>query len=475
MGILREKYKQCVQDETSFTRGEQYTPILSKYPEIEEEIISTLKKQRAVGQPLYGTTIQPLIKAIIKKRAPHLFDSTSKTSFNVSIDWTRCFIKRTLNWSYRASTTAAGKLPKDWEEQGKKMAQRVAYLSKLHDIPPSLVVNTDQTGMHLVPTGGSRTWEKKGSKHICVHGKEDKRQVTVVVSSTAEGILLPFQVVFTGTTFKSLPKMNDGRQTCEALGWDLTTSHNHWSTLQTCKDFVEKILQVYRVAQAKTLDLPHDQPLIWLIDCWSVHKSEEFLTWVKTKHPQILILFIPANCTAVLQPADIIIQRPLKHAFMLQFNSWTMDNINKQLEKGDEVFLDFKMSAIKPLLCSWLHKAWLHVFEKQDMIVKGWRQAGLLRSFEKTFQIEAMKDNIRSPLFPTMQDPSTTSIIEQEFTGEDGASDPNDSMEASMEQSLNRVSKLCAGPTKTASSMANLRAQARRAIQPPPASKRRPG
>jgi hypothetical protein len=29
--------------------------------------------------------------------------------------------------------------------------------------------------MHLVPTGGSRTWEKKGSKHICIHGKEDKR------------------------------------------------------------------------------------------------------------------------------------------------------------------------------------------------------------------------------------------------------------------------------------------------------------
>jgi hypothetical protein len=115
-GILRKKYKQCVQDETSFTRSEQHMPILSKYPEIEEEIISTLKKQRAVGQLLYGTTIQPLIKAIIKKRAPHLLDSTSKIGFNVSIDWTRCFIKRTLNWSYRASTTAAVKLPKDWEE-----------------------------------------------------------------------------------------------------------------------------------------------------------------------------------------------------------------------------------------------------------------------------------------------------------------------------------------------------------------------
>jgi hypothetical protein len=96
-GVLREKYQHCVQEETYFTKGDQHAPILSKYPEVEEEIISTLKKQRATGQPLYGTTIQPLIKAILRKRVPHLLDFTSKTGFNVSINWTRCFIKRTLN------------------------------------------------------------------------------------------------------------------------------------------------------------------------------------------------------------------------------------------------------------------------------------------------------------------------------------------------------------------------------------------
>jgi hypothetical protein len=64
--------------------------------------------------------------------------------------------------------------------------------------------------MHLVPTRESKTWKKKGSKHVSVHGKEDKRQDTVVVSSTAEGVLLPFQVVFIWTTLKLLPKFNDG-------------------------------------------------------------------------------------------------------------------------------------------------------------------------------------------------------------------------------------------------------------------------
>ena len=41
------------------------------------------------------------------------------------------------------------------------MTLRIAYLIKLYNIPLSLVVNTDQTNIHLVPLVGDRTWEKK--------------------------------------------------------------------------------------------------------------------------------------------------------------------------------------------------------------------------------------------------------------------------------------------------------------------------
>ena len=75
---LREKYSHCMQSEVCFTKVDQHAPILSKYPEREQEIVIVLKKQKVVGQPLYGTTIQPLIKAINQKRLPHLLDSTKK-------------------------------------------------------------------------------------------------------------------------------------------------------------------------------------------------------------------------------------------------------------------------------------------------------------------------------------------------------------------------------------------------------------
>ncbi len=41
---------------------------------------------------------------------------------------------------------------------------------KIYNIPPTLVVNSDQIGIHLVPTIGDWTWETKGTKHIKVLG-----------------------------------------------------------------------------------------------------------------------------------------------------------------------------------------------------------------------------------------------------------------------------------------------------------------
>ena len=162
-----------------------------------------------------------MIKSIITLREPQLLQDYSKSGFRVGIDWIRTFLKTEFNWSYCASTTSAGKLPSDHEEQRKKMAQRCTYLVKIHNIPQSLAVNTDQTGIHLMPTGGSRTWEEKNSKFVRVCGVDDKRQINVAASSAANGQVLPFQVIFQGLTSRTLLPMNEGRQVCEDERWHL--------------------------------------------------------------------------------------------------------------------------------------------------------------------------------------------------------------------------------------------------------------
>jgi hypothetical protein len=77
------------------------------------------------------------------------------------------------------------------------------------------------------PIGGARTWETKGSKHVLIHGVDDKRQFTVAASSAASGEVLPFQVIFQGLTSRSLPPLNDGRHDSNNAGWHLTQSSNH--------------------------------------------------------------------------------------------------------------------------------------------------------------------------------------------------------------------------------------------------------
>jgi hypothetical protein len=60
--------------------------------------------------------------------------------------------------------------------------------------------------------------------------------------------------------------------------------------------------------------LPEDYPCLFIIDCWSVHISEEFREMMKNDHPTIHLLYVPANCTGEFQPADVSLQGPFKKA-----------------------------------------------------------------------------------------------------------------------------------------------------------------
>jgi hypothetical protein len=140
-GQLKPNYIPHVHKHSSFSQSSSQLGPLADKPELVEELCNLLLQIRDNGQSLNAGTIQPIILGFIKARVYELLGK-----FKVILEWTRKFIKKHLNWSYRQATTACGKLPQDWKTQGKLMAYRVAYLVKAYDIPPNLVVNTDQTG-----------------------------------------------------------------------------------------------------------------------------------------------------------------------------------------------------------------------------------------------------------------------------------------------------------------------------------------
>ncbi len=53
----------------------------------------------------------------------------------------------------------------------------------------------DQTDVLLVPVGQDNTYEVKETKQVPIHGKEEKRAFTSVLSVDLEGKVLPIQCV----------------------------------------------------------------------------------------------------------------------------------------------------------------------------------------------------------------------------------------------------------------------------------------
>ena len=188
--------------------------------------------------------------------------------------------------------------------------------------------------MLLINEIGQRTWNAKGSEPVHLVGAEDRRAITATMSSAASGDLLPTQLIFQGKTNRVVPK-GEASERLQNSGHHLTSTINHWSSMQTCKDFVVRVLQPWWKKKVSEMRLQETAKLIWLIDCWSVHVSKAFRDWCKEEHCSWLsTVYVAANCTSKLQPADVILQRPFKAAFRNGFNGWVISETERQLENG---------------------------------------------------------------------------------------------------------------------------------------------
>jgi hypothetical protein len=201
---------------------------------------------------LDNTIAHTIIQGIISVIVPELFERRTKSGFfSMSRRFARKFVRMHMGWTWRRSTTAASKLPADWESQGHDMAYRIVALVKTYDIPEELIINSDQTALHIRPST-DQTYDIKGVKDVKSLGKDDKHQITCTVSSVASGDLLPLQLIFQGKTTVVVPKYPRA-MVARAKGWHLTMSSNHWSNQQTMREFVDQVIVPWHAKQCEEL------------------------------------------------------------------------------------------------------------------------------------------------------------------------------------------------------------------------------
>ena len=296
-----------------------------QYPSAVALMKKQLKGIREASVPLDLTTIRGLMIGILEVQDRDIFTrhvGNDGKTFRCSEAFVGRFVKRELGWSKRQATRAGQKVPPDAPEQMKHHALRLAVDIRDHSIPASCCVNSDQTGRTYSQSGGS-TYDPIGATQVSVVGKEDKRAFTIMVGISMSGAVLPFQIMYSGKTTMSLPAINHPTSEFknandEAKRLRFRFEHtglasNHWSNLVTMKSYVQNILSVYFNEQRELLGRGN-QACIWTIDCWSVHRSEDFRTWMRENYPWILVRYVPGGCTGIFQPCDVGIQRILKHA-----------------------------------------------------------------------------------------------------------------------------------------------------------------
>jgi hypothetical protein len=164
----------------------------------------------------------------------------------------------------RKAIKAAKKLPIDFEQQRNSFYSRIQSSVLEHNVPDDLIINFNETSIFIVPSS-QYSMAPIGSKQVTVIGKEDKRQITALLTVTAPGKLLPPQLIYQGKT----NQCNPNYQFPDDYFVDHTPSH--WSDRDSIILYAKKILVPYFINKRRELNLSEDHIAIVIFD---VHASQ---------------------------------------------------------------------------------------------------------------------------------------------------------------------------------------------------------
>jgi DDE superfamily endonuclease len=317
------------------------TNILAPYPHIVSGIVDQLRKLRKAGIPLNVARCRGIMVARLHHAVPQVFQVVAKDGsvFRCSESWVMRFIYDNLKWSFRRATRAAQKTPDNADELCHQQFLRHAITARDTAMPSAgFRVNIDQTNI-VYQCASSSTYEAVGASQVAVVGKDEKRAFTLLVGISDSGDVLPFQVIFQGSTQRSCPTRESALyEEAMDLGFkfEFLNTDTYWSTFDLMCKYVHDILVPYFTEQKDRVGANEDQECILQLDVWAVHRSVAFRTWLDENYSWIIYLFVPGGCTGIAQPCDVGIQRPLKLSIKHSQHADVVDEMLGYLEKGTD-------------------------------------------------------------------------------------------------------------------------------------------
>lgn len=322
-----------------------------------------------------------------------------------SDSWAWFFIVKVMGLRYRRVTTKAFSTS-SLEAQKSMFAElldNMAVEVARTTMSPTQIISHDEVGCMLVPSR-DYAYTDAGEKHPASVGADDKRQYTITLGFNFAGDILPMDVIFEGTTERSLPSPEIRAR----YGGEFVfhTSANHWSNLEIKKATFDRYAEYQeKIARDRLRHLYTEAnrakfPLIVLLDCWAVNRSRGLKEYLAEKGYDkfMRLMYIPAGATGEYQVGDTHLHRTLKSVMRQRFGAWYVDKLTDidALRVADDItdarasISEAKLLGVRELrerACDWLHDALVKLTELGLAAIGTNQIYGKI--FDPTFQIEA--------------------------------------------------------------------------------------
>ena len=97
----------------------------------------------------------------------------------------------------------------------------------------------------------------------------------------------------------------------------------------------------------------------------------------------IVSVIVPANCTDLLQPLDLSVNKPFKDHLRRSFQSWYSEEVSSQLQggkKAEDITIDTKLTIMKPLGVKWITSAYDYIRSQSGIVNGGFVEAGIVET-----------------------------------------------------------------------------------------------
>ena len=140
-------------------------------------------------------------------------------------------------------------------------------------------------------------------KKVPIQNENSKGGITGTIVITATGVTLPFQLIYSGKTERSLPKGVEF-----PTGFNLLQNESHWA--KTSVDLINKIILPYIEDIKKEKKIPSDEKALLICDVFRGEKSSGVLEYLTSKN--CIYVFVPTNMTDKCQPLDSPVNKRIK-------------------------------------------------------------------------------------------------------------------------------------------------------------------